>query len=175
MITKQMICNGEFVAPHGVRGEIRLYPYSDDAEQYLNLKKVYLEDGSSQTIESIRNHKRVFVVKLVGVTNPNEAEKYRGKKVYIAKSDLPELPEGEYFHFEIIGLAVFHQETGERIGVISQVLNTGANDVYEITPEVGKPILIPAIREVVKKFDVPNGRMEIIPQKEWWVHENIFP
>ena len=163
----QLICNGEFVAPHGVRGEIRLYPYSDDPSQYLDLKKVYLENGTMLSIESIRLHKRVFVLKITGINDANTAEKYRGKKVYIAKSDLPELPDGEYFHFEIIGLAVFHHETGEEIGKITQIISTGANDVYEITPENGKPILIPAIHEVVKKFDVPNGRVEIIPQKEW--------
>lgn len=167
MDTKNMICNGEFVAPHGVRGEIRLYPYSDDPNQYVTQKSFYLEDGRCFSVQKIRLHKRVYVVQLEGITTVEGAESLRGKKIFVDKDSLEMLPEGEYYHFEIIGLPVFHLKTGEKIGQVVNIIHTGANDVYEILPEEGKPILLPAIRDVIQKIDLKERRIEVLPQEEW--------
>jgi len=167
MKSEKLICNGEFVAPHGVRGEIRLYSYGDEPSQYLAIDKIYLEDGRSFFVDKIKPHKRIYIVKLKEVQSANEAELFRGKKIFIEKDSLPELPEGEYFHFEIIGLSVFHVETGQFIGKVVNIISTGANDVYEVQSGEGKVKLFPAIREVVKKIDIVADRIEILPQKEW--------
>lgn len=166
-VKSNLICIGEFVAPHGVRGDIRLYPYSDDPSQYLSLKTFFLDNGTPFSLESIKAHKRVYVIHSAQIKNVDEAEALRGKKIYVSRDMLPELPEGEYFHFEMIGLPVFHAETGEKIGTVANIISTGANDVYEVQLEDGKNMLVPAIRDVIKKIDIPAGRIEILPQKEW--------
>ena len=161
-----MICNGEIVAPHGVRGEVRLLPFSDDLERYLNFKKFYLENGQLLEVESIKPHKRLFIVRFSGINDANAAQLLRGMKVYVPRSSLPKLPEGEYFRFEMIGLKVYHVETGEELGTLENIISTGGTDVYEVRKTDGKMMLFPAIAEVVKVVDVSRCRMEILPQKE---------
>lgn len=161
-----MICNGEIVAPHGVRGEIRLLPFSDDLERYLGFKQFYLENGQLLEVESIKPHKRLFLVRFSGVNDANAAQLLRGTKVYVHRNLLPKLPEGEYFRFEMIGLKVYHVETGEELGTLENIISTGGTDVYEVRKPDGKAMLFPAIADVVKVVDVSGCRMEILPQKE---------
>ena len=161
-----MICNGEIVAPHGVRGELRLLPFSDDLERYLCFKQFYLENGQLLEVVSIKPHKRLFLVRFSGINDANAAQLLRGTKVYVPRSSLPKLPEGEYFRFEMIGLKVYHVETGEELGILENIISTGGTDVYEVRKPDGKMMLFPAIKDVVKVVDVSSHRMEILPQKE---------
>lgn len=167
MNKQKMICNGEFVAPHGVRGEIRLYPYSDQPEQYLSQRSFLLEDGRKLAVTDIRSHKRVYVVKIAGIDSVEAAETLRGEKIYTLREDLPPLPEGEYFHIDLIGLEAIHGETEESLGEIINVISTGANDVLVVRSPNEKEILYPFIREVIQKVDLPEGRIVLLPQKEW--------
>jgi len=112
---KQVVI-GTIIAPHGVRGDIRILPQTDHPEQFLELSSLLLEDGRSLQITSARFHKRMVLMKCRGVETMNDAELLRGKKVLINSEDLPQLGEGEYYVADLLGLPVF-DTAGTQLGI----------------------------------------------------------
>lgn len=161
---KQFIDTGEVVTTHGVRGEVRVYPWSDTPDFLCGFDSFYLDAKGARRmeVERARVHKNVVVVKFKGIDTIEEAEKLRGKTLYIDRDDC-ELEEGEYFIQDLIGLRVLDADTGACYGEISDVSQTGANDVYHIRGEGGRERLIPAIKEVVVSTDPDAGEMRIRP------------
>lgn len=162
---------GKIGAPHGVRGDVRVIPLTDFPDRFHQLKMVYTDDGAKLTVESARFHKQFVLVKFRGIDTMNEAELLRGKLIKVRREDAVVLPEGHYYFFDIIGLSVF-TETGEHLGDIADILQTGSNDVYIAERKNEKPLLIPALKEVVLQIDIPGKKMIVRLQEEWDDHEN---
>jgi 16S rRNA processing protein RimM len=162
---------GKIGAPHGVRGDVRVIPLTDFPDRFHQLKTVYTDDGAKLTVESARFHKQFVLVKFRGIDTMNDTEPLRGKLIKVRREDAVVLPEGHYYFFDIIGLSVY-TETGEHLGDITDILQTGSNDVYVAERKNEKPLLIPALKEVVLQIDIPGKKMIVRLQEEWDDHEN---
>ena len=154
---KQVVI-GTIIAPHGVRGDIRILPQTDHPEQFLELSSLLLEDGRSLQITSARFHKRMVLMKCRGVETMNDAELLRGKKVLINS-------EGEYYVADLLGLPVF-DTAGTQLGTLKDVLSTGSNDVYVIAVPEGKDILVPALKKHVKEINITDRKI-VVELPEW--------
>ncbi len=155
------ICVGVIAGAHGIRGEVRVQPETDDPTRFANLTEVRLRapDGTQRDarLESFRPHRRGLLVKFAGLNDRTAAEDLRGWGIQIQRRMALPLGEDEYYVHDVIGLEVVTTD-GEAVGRVTEVLRTGANDVY-VTPRG----LIPATKEVVKRVDLEAGRILIEP------------
>jgi 16S rRNA processing protein RimM len=155
---------GVISSTHGIRGEVKVFPTTDDIGRFKKLKEVYLDTGKdlfSLEIESVKFFKQFAILKFKGYDSINDIEEYRGKSLLVAREDAVSLKKDEYFIADLIGLAVY-LDSGEEFGVVKDVMETGANDVYVLEcREMKKEILIPAIKECILDVDVENGKMKI--------------
>ena len=149
---------GKIAAPHGVRGEVRIVPLTDFPERFENLKSVFLEDDSKLEVEFVKHNNKFIIIKFKNINSRNDIEVYNGKLLMLNRSEIPSLPEGEYYNFDIIGLEVI-DDKGVKLGKISEILKTGSNDVYVVDAE--KQILIPALKKVVKEININDGFMKV--------------
>lgn len=161
----KQICIGTIVAPHGVRGDIRILPQTEHPEQFLDLDYLLLDDGRTLHLTNARFHKRMALVKCREVNNMNEAELLRGKKVFIRTEDLPELEEGEFYVADLLGCKVI-DIAGAEIGELKDVISTGSNDVYVVATAEGKELLVPALKQHVKEIN-PEERRIVVELPEW--------
>lgn len=159
---------GKIVAPHGVRGDIRIMPLTDKPEQFLDLDYLILEGGKRLTVKSARFHKRMVLVSTKEITSMNKAELLRDKNILIKAEDLPPLEEGQFYVADLIGLPVY-DENNTQIGTFKDAITTGSNDVYIIAVPGAKDILIPALKIYVKEINVAEKR--IVVQMPEWVDE----
>lgn len=159
---------GKIVAPHGVRGDIRIMPLTDKPEQFLDLDYLIMEGGKRLTVKSARFHKRMVLVSTKEITSMNEAELLRDKNILIKAEDLPPLEEGQFYVADLIGLPVY-DENNTQIGTFKDAITTGSNDVYIIAVPGAKDILIPALKIYVKEINVAEKR--IVVQMPEWVDE----
>lgn len=143
---------GKIVNTHGLKGEVKVYSYTDNEQNILKLKKVYI-NGTKYDIQSIKPFKNMFIMKLKGIDDINDT------KMLIDKMCFREVIKGEsndeegFFVKDLIGIQVLDEQNNS-IGTLKEVFNTGANDVYEVVLEDGKSIYLPAIKQVVKKIDI---------------------
>lgn len=154
---------GDLVNTQGIKGEMRVVPCVDDPTRFELLDKVYIDKKGVITeyeVENIRYHKQFVLVKLKGINDMTAAEKLKGSLVKITEDMALPCEENEYYVRDLYDMNVVTDE-GENLGIITDILFTGANDVYVITPEKGKDILIPAIEQVVLNVDVENKKMTI--------------
>ena len=165
-MSDKMIKIGQIAAPQAVRGEVRVLPLTDFPERFKSLKVARLDDGTSLQVESVRYHQQFVLVKFVGLDNRNLVEHLRNKLIEIERKDLMPLPEGHYHVFDIIGLSVYNEQD-EFLGKISDILQTGSNDVYMVEQQDKQPLLIPGLKSVVLKIDIPGGKMVVKLQEEW--------
>ena len=152
---------GEVLKPHGIAGELKVYPLTDDPERFSKLREVTLGRGDISQhfkIISARVQKSLVYVKFETIDSIEKAEKYRGWEIRVDRSEVPPLTEGWYY-FELEGMQVY--EGGTLLGTLHQVLETGANDVYLVKGAKGE-ICIPALKSVVQKVDVSGKRMDVI-------------
>ncbi len=162
---KQFLESGKIVGTHGIKGEVRIDPWCDSPEFLCAFKKLYLDDKGDTFLEvGSRPHKNIVLSKIRGVDTIEQAERLRGKVVYIDRSDIS-LGEGVNFVQDLIGLDVIDSESGISYGKISDVLRTGANDVYEITAADGAKYLAPVIDEVIISKNIDEGFVLIRPMK----------
>lgn len=160
----ELIEVGKIVAPHGVRGDLRILPNTERPEIFKKLKRLFL-DGKSVRLLSARPHKNIYILHIEGMDDRNGAELLVGKTVSVPRSEFPEQPDGTHYYFELIGLAAV-TEDGSPVGTVAEIIQTGANDVYVIRPAEGKDILLPAIPDCVLSVDPAAGRMTVRLQ-EW--------
>lgn len=154
---------GEVVTTHGIKGELKVYPWSDTPDFLKEFRTVYTDGGKIPwTITSCRAQKNMTLLKLKGIETIEEAVKLRGKTLYIRRADA-KLEEGDYFIQELIGLSVVDRDTGRVYGTLTDVSQTGANDVYHITDGEGQEWLIPAIPQVIQSVDLEGEKMIITP------------
>lgn len=160
---KQFLETGKITGTHGIRGEMRLQPWSDSPQFVTNLKRLYLDDKGDKYIDvaHARAHGNMVILKASGVDTIEEAEKMRGKVVYASRDDMP-LDDGKYFVSELIGCEVSDADSGEVYGKLTDVSVTGANDVWHIDVN-GREVLIPAIPDVVVSVDVKDEKITIRP------------
>lgn len=156
---------GKIVAPHGVRGDIRIMPLTDRPEQFLNLSYLLLEDSRQLTVKAARFHKRMVLVSTKEITTMNDAELLRDKKILIRAEDLPPLEEGRFYVADLIGLPVFDEE-GKQLGTFKDSITTGSNDVYIVAVPGGKDLLIPALKIYVREINLQEKRI-VVKLPEW--------
>ncbi|MCD8039603.1 MAG: ribosome maturation factor RimM [Lachnospiraceae bacterium] len=148
---------------HGLRGEVKVFPTTDDVKRFTKLKEVILDTGKEKMlleIEGVRFFKQLAIIKFKGFDDINDIERYKGKALYVTRENAVKLNKDEYFIADLIGIAV-HDEAGGHIGVLENVITTGANDVYEIKLDDGRDLLLPAIKQCVLDVDMENRRMSI--------------
>jgi 16S rRNA processing protein RimM len=154
---------GVITMPHGVHGEVKVYPTTDDPARFKELKEVILDTGKEKRIleiAGVKFFKNMVILRFAGIDNRDDVEKFRQKGLFVTRENAVELGENEYFIADLIGLAVISDE-GENLGEISDVIATGANDVYVVSKEGSEDILLPAIRECVKAVDVEGGTVMV--------------
>lgn len=154
---------GVISSTHGIRGEVKVFPTTDDKNRFKKLKNVLLDTGREHMtleIEQVKFFKQFVILKFKGIDNINDIEKYKGKSLLVRREDAVRLQKDEYFIADMIGMTVC-TEQDEVLGILEDVLETGANDVYVVKRDDGKEILIPAIRQCILKVDVKTGRMVV--------------
>ena len=160
---EEMLRVGVISSTHGVRGEVKVYPTTDDPERFLDLDEVILDAGRAQIVLKIQNvkfFKNMVILKFKGYDNINDIEKYKGRDLLIRRDQAVDLDEDEYFITDLVGLKVV-PEDGTVLGVLKEVMPTGANDVYIVSRKDGKELLLPAIKECIRNVDLEQGVMNI--------------
>ncbi|MGA2402945.1 MAG: ribosome maturation factor RimM [Syntrophobacteraceae bacterium] len=151
---------GKVVRTHGVRGALKVLPYGETMGEMEAGEKLFLMEGGVQrqlTLISLRAQQRVWIAQFEEIENMDQARALTGKDVFVVKDRLPALPEGEYYHFQLIGLSVETIE-GELLGTLSAIFQTAGNDIYAVKSG-GKELLIPAIEDVIREVDLLNGKL----------------
>jgi 16S rRNA processing protein RimM len=160
---------GRIVNTHGLKGELRVVPLTDDPDRFSGMTEVNVESkGSikSYGIESVKFHKSFVILKLKGIDDINDAEALKESYLIVDRKDAVKLPENSFFICDIIGLKVY-DEKGDFLGNVAEVLSTGSNDVYVVREnktvpgEKRKDILIPALKTVVREVSLENGTMKV--------------
>ncbi|MFC0214312.1 ribosome maturation factor RimM [Paenibacillus chartarius] len=156
---------GKIVNTHGIRGELKIWPQTDFAEERFEKGSELVIETPNGTcvpvsVETSRIHKNMVLVKFKQFDNINECEKYKGSLLKVEEKYLGELNEGEYYYHEIIGCKVVTEE-GQELGTITEILTPGANDVWVVKPPKGKEVLLPVIDDVVLEVDVASKLVRV--------------
>ena len=154
---------GVITTTHGVRGEVKVYPTTDEPERFLDLEYVLLDTGKELRrldIKNVRFFKNLVILKFDGIDNINDIERYKRCPLLVERKDAVALEENEYFIADMIGIQVV-TEDDEPFGILKDVMETGANDVYVIDTEEHGEVLVPAIRECILDVDIENQKMKI--------------
>lgn len=163
MELEKQIKIGEIVSAVGIKGEVKIYNFSNVIERFEDDEFFYLgtrENSSKMTIDSIRYQKNMPVVRLNGVKDRNEAEKLIGKEIFISEESLHELPEDTFYVRELIGVSVYDKELG-LIGEVVDVLKNTAQDLYKVKTKDGKEVYIPAVKEFVTSVNIKENRIDV--------------
>lgn len=154
---------GKIINTHGLRGEVKVVTWTDYPEVFEEIEFLYVHKKTGDErldIKNIKYQKNNIIVKFSQINDINEAEKYKNMVLYVDREQLPPLPEGMNYIVDLIGLEVYNEEN-EKIGVIADVFNTGANDIYDVKRDGKKNLLLPVIDECVKEVDIENGRVVV--------------
>ncbi|MCD7762402.1 MAG: ribosome maturation factor RimM [Lachnospiraceae bacterium] len=183
---------GAVTTTHGLAGEVKVFPTTDDPARFRSLKSVLIETNTNAVsghaqrsdtgvkysgskdaaasnpdtlreleVERVRFFKNLVIVKFRGLDRIEDVEGFRGCSLYVTRENAVKLEEGEYFIADLLGLHVYTDEDSSLFGTLTDVLQTGANDVYEVTLQDGRQVLIPAIRQCILDVDIENGSMRI--------------
>lgn len=158
---------GVIAGTHGIRGDIKVFPTTDDPKRFLKLKKVKVTVRGKEevhTVSGIKFQDKFVILHLSGIDTPEDARLYRTLPIMIDREDAVKLPEGRYYIPDLLGSRVVDEEE-KLLGTLTDVLQTGANDVYEITPEGGTPFLIPAIHDCI---------LEVKPEEQY-IRVHLLP
>lgn len=154
---------GIITQTHGIRGEVKVFPTTDDVKRFKKLKETILDTGKEKLtleIESVKFFKQFVILKFKGFDNINDIEKYKNKSLYVTRENAVRLRRNEYFIADLIGLAIYDEDS-QQIGTLTDVLQTGANDVYIIEMTDGRELLLPAIKECVLSVDMEERKMVV--------------
>lgn len=154
---------GVITTTHGIRGEVKVYPTTDDAHRFEDLTYILLDTGKvlcELEIEKVRYFKQFVILKFKDVDNINDIEPYKGRGLYVTREFAVPLKENEYYIADLIDMKVF-LEDGSFFGTLKDVMETGANDVYVMQTEAFGEVLVPAIKDCIKAVDVEQGTMTI--------------
>lgn len=154
---------GVITSPHGIRGEVKVFPTTDDPARFKKLKEVFLDTGKERIvlhIAQVKLFKQFVILKFREYDSINEVENLRKKELWISRSQAVPLQKDEYFIADLIGISV-ELEDGRMLGVLKDVIQTGANDVYVVECTDGREVMIPAIKDCILSVDVEEGRMVV--------------
>lgn len=152
---------GVITSTHGVHGEVKVFPTTDDSGRFKKLKTVILDTGAGHMdleVESVKFFKNMVILKFKGYDNIEAMEKYKGKDLLVSRENAVRLKENENFIADLIGLPVVTDE-GEQLGILKDIMQTGANDVYVVDNQKGREILLPSIRECILNVDLEKGEI----------------
>ena len=152
---------GEILRAHGVKGELVVLPLTDDPSRFKGLKSVFIDTGEGLEANEIEYSKlsaNTLYVKIKGIDDRTKAETLKGGFLLVHRSEAVSLPQYSFFICDIKGCEVYN-ESGEKLGIITEVLQTGSNDVYEVTDTKGEPLLIPALKEIFLEVDTENKKI----------------
>ena len=162
---KHFLETGKITGTHGLKGEVRVQPWADSPEFLTEFDELYLDNGARKiVITSSRVHKGMLIMKIKGVDSIEDADRLRNRILYMNRDDV-ELEDGAYFIQDLIGLDVIDDDTGERLGTLADVSETGANDVYHVRTGDGREVLIPVIPDVVREISLEDGCVRIFRMK----------
>lgn len=174
-ISNDMLRVGIISSTHGIRGEVKVFPTTEDVRRFDDLKKVYLDfetkgmrggikkECIELEINGVKYFKQFAILKFKDINDINEAEKYKGMDLYVLREDAIPLDEGEYYVSDLIGMTV-SDENEKELGILSDVIQTGANDVYVVKGNLefgGREIMIPAIKQCILSVDTENKMMKV--------------
>ncbi len=157
----QLLEIGQIVNSYGIKGFLKVVPYTDDITRFDKLNEIYIEKNKRLEefqIEEVKYHRNLVLLKLKGINTPEEITKYKNCYIKISREDAVKLPENTYFIVDLLGIEVYDEEE-KLLGKIEDVFSTKSNDVYVVRTEKGKQILLPAIGEVIKNVDIENKKM----------------
>ncbi len=152
---------GQIVNTFGIKGQVKIVPFTDDITRYDELKEIYVEKKNELKlfqIEQVNYKKNMVILKLKGIETVEEAEKLRNCYLKIDREDAKELPKDTYFIVDLLGLDVYTDE-GKLLGKVDDIYNAGSSDIYVVKDELGKQILLPAIKDVLKEVDLENQKI----------------
>jgi 16S rRNA processing protein RimM len=163
-MSEKLVTVGRIVNSHGIRGELKVVPETDFPERFDKGNALIIVDSQNKqmpvTVKTSRLHKNMFILQFDEFSNINEVEKFKGSLLKIEAKDQQPLEEGEYYYHEIIGCKVVTEE-GQELGLISEVLTPGANDVWVVALPKGKQLLLPVIDDVILEVDIANKTIRI--------------
>ncbi len=154
---------GVITTTHGIKGEVKVFPTTDDIDRFEYLEQVYLDTGKEYLpliIERVKYFKKLVILKFKDINDINDIEKYKGKDLLIQREDAIQLEEDEYFIFDLINSDVY-TEDGDKLGILTEVLSSTANDVYVVKTQDNKELLIPSIKECILDVDTTNKRITV--------------
>lgn len=160
---EQKLQVGIITATHGLKGEVKVYPTTDDPGRFRRLKKVILDNGKMSAdleIESVKYFKQFVILKFKGLDDIEQVEKFRKASLYVTRENAVRLKKDEYFIADLIDMKVVNED-GSPLGTLRDVITTGANDVYEVALDESGTVLIPAIKECILEVDVENAVMKV--------------
>ena len=160
---EELLQVGVITSTHGVRGEVKVFPTTDDPNRFKSLKHVLLDTGrekKSLEVQGVKFFKQFVILKFKGIDNINDIERYKRCPLLVERKDAVELEEDEYFIADMIGIEVV-TEDDKPFGTLKDVMETGANDVYVIDTDEHGEVLVPAIRECILDVDIENQKMKI--------------
>ena len=160
---EQKLQVGIITATHGLKGEVKVYPTTDDPGRFRRLKKVILDNGKVSVdleIESVKYFKQFVILKFKGLDDIEQVEKYRKASLYVTRDNAVRLKKDEFFIADLIDMKVVNED-GSPLGTLRDVITTGANDVYEVALDEGGTVLIQAIKECILDVDVENAVMRV--------------
>ena len=154
---------GQIVNTFGIKGMVKIKPFTDDINRFDKLKKVYIKnkDGKKEyQIQEVKYHKNMVLMKLEGIDTPEQADLLRQSYLLVNRDDEEPLEEGVYYIVDLIGLEVYTDE-GVLLGNVDDIFNTGSNDIYVVKDGKGKQILLPGIPDVIKDVDLEKGKITV--------------
>jgi len=154
---------GIISSTHGIKGEVKVFPTTDDINRFKNLKEVLLDTGKEKKtleIEGVKFFKQFAILKFKGIDNINDILEYKGKGLFVTRQQAVKLKKDEYFIADLIGLQVV-LEDDTSLGILKEVMLTGANDVYVIEMENQREVLIPAIKQCILSVDIESNKMTV--------------
>ena len=154
---------GQIVNTFGIKGMVKIKPFTDDIRRFDDLKKVYIENNKSRKeyeIEEVKYHKEMVLIKFKGVETVEQAELLRNYYLKVKREDEPELDDGTFYIVDLLGLEVYSDE-GNLLGKLEDIYNTGINDIYVVKNELGKQLLLPAISDVIKDINLDEKRIVV--------------
>ncbi len=154
---------GQIVNTFGIKGMVKVKPFTDDVNRFDKLKEVYIKNNNNTKIyeiEEVKYHKNMVLIKFKGIDKVEQAELLRNSYLLISRDSVDELEEGKYYIVDLIGINVYTDEQ-VLLGTLDDIFNTGSNDIYVVKSKEGKQILLPAIGDVIKNIDIENKKMTV--------------
>ena len=154
---------GQIVNTFGIKGQVKVKPFTDDINRFDRLKKIYISNKNGKKeyqIQEVKYHKNMVLMKLEGVDTPEQADLLRQSYLLVDRADEEPLEEGVYYIVDLLGLEVYTDDN-KLLGKVDDIFNTGSNDIYVVKDEMGKQILLPGIPDVLKNVDLEKGKITV--------------